>query len=74
MNLQLLANKHSVALFDLVEKCKDPKYEFMPYPGAEDGSSEILQRLKLIDADGNVGGIVKVIVLNSTKGEGLDSC
>ena len=65
-NLQCVANE-GFALLDLVEKCKDPNYKLGDNPG---GSKTILSEYALLQDDGRVHDIVKVIVLNATEGRG----
>lgn len=68
-NLRAATEENYVALFDLVEKCKDASYQFVVNPfGA---SKAILKKWALIDGSEKVHEDVRKIVLNSIEGEGL---
>ena len=69
MNIQAAAKSTLVALFDLVEKCKDDNYKFVANPSGD--SKAVLKSYALIDDQERVHDLVKSIVLNATEGSGL---
>src|ERR1700758_7438 len=58
-----------VALFDLVQKCKDSNYKFVSNPFGD--SKKVLREFALIDESEKVHDIVKHIVLNAVEGDGF---
>ncbi|MBJ7450412.1 MAG: hypothetical protein JHC93_08655 [Parachlamydiales bacterium] len=59
-----------VAIYDLVEKCKNPNHQLTITPFCN--SKKILTRLGLIDGEERVFDIVKNAVKNCTEGKGID--
>ena len=58
-----LKKQNYVALFDLVEKCKNAEYKFLYNPFGDSKAS--LTKLTLMDENGNVCEDVRKVVLNS---------
>lgn len=56
----------ALAVYDLVEKCKNPDYEIFG------SNTEKLENLRLIDSNGTIHGSIKNVVLSAVEGEGLD--
>ena len=69
MNIEAAAQENFMALFDLVEKCKDAGYKFVTNPFGD--SKAILKAHALIDENENVHDDIKTIVLNSVEGSGM---
>lgn len=70
MSLQRVVEESDVALYDLVEKCKDASYNLPVSPFGD--SKALLTKLDLIDQRGKVHDDVQKIVLNSIEGSGYD--
>jgi len=70
MNLRDVAEESSIALNDLVKKCKDANYKFTKNPFGD--SKAILTGHALIGEDQEVHADVRKVVLNSIEGSGLN--
>ena len=69
LSLKDAHKENPVALFDLVEKCKDAGHQLGSPPFGD--SKSILTKRGLIDKNGEVHDAVKKIVLNSVEGSGI---
>jgi len=66
MSLRHLMEERPLALYDLVMKCRDRSYQFF-------GDNEnILLNLGLVEANGDIHGSIKNIILSAVRGDGLD--
>ena len=63
MNLKALARKNNMALYDLVEKCKNAQYKFVATPFGD--TKALLKTYKLMNTDEEIHDDIKKIVLNS---------
>ena len=75
MKIAVLSHKNYVALFNLVEKCRNVQHQFLKNPldvsKPWDDSKATLRAWNLIDGQGNVHESIRKIVLNSIEGSGL---
>ncbi len=62
----LLETKNHIALIDLILKCKDDQYKFLPNVFLD--SRPILKKYELINNDEQVPEAIRKIVLNSFEG------
>jgi len=58
-------------LIDLIEKCRDEKFQFQP--NVFQDSAELLKKRHLMHEDGRIHPFVKAIVLNAFEGKGLET-
>ncbi|MGD0664810.1 MAG: hypothetical protein ABSA17_03650 [Rhabdochlamydiaceae bacterium] len=69
VRMKALMQKSPVALFDLVEKCRNVHFEFIKNPFCD--SKALLTEHALVDQSGAVNEDVQKIVLNSIEGSYL---
>jgi hypothetical protein len=69
VRMKALMQKNPIALFDLVEKCRNANFEFIKNPFCD--SKALLTEHALVDQSGAVNEDVQKIVLNSIEGSYL---
>lgn len=65
ISLEHLVKRDLVALYELVEVCKDRSHYMWP------GTANVLKDLRLMGTDGSVHDTVRHVVLSAVTGEGL---
>ena len=66
MSLESLIETNPVAFYELVMKCRDVNHRFFGNTG------EVLQKLSLVQTDGNVHDSIRNIVSSAVDGDGVD--